>query len=118
MLVHHTDAHGQRFRGISYFYFLSVQKDFSGCGLLHTEEDIHQCTFSGTVLAHQRMDLAFAQCKVHIFICQDAVAVYLSNSLHAQNVFAQKATFFQMDVNSRPNGIHLAGYPYYFLTMN
>ena len=86
MLIHHADAHFDGGIGVVDVDFLTVQEDPALVGLLDTEEDLHQGTLTGAVLAHQSVDLALIDGEGHIFICNKTVGIYLADVLHYEDI--------------------------------
>ena len=72
VLVHHADAQVIGIIGRVYPYFLSPDLDDSPVCVVQTEEDAHQCGLSGTVLAKNRMNLAFPHLQRYVIVCHNS----------------------------------------------
>ena len=86
--MHHSDSETDRVSGTFRLDLVSLEDDIALSGVLVTEQDLHQGTFSGTVLTHQGMDLTFPDGKAYILIGHDAVGVDLCDMFHFQDLFA------------------------------
>ena len=72
MLVHHANVQCGRIVGVIDFYNLAILFDDTGLRLVQAEQNTHQCGFTGTVFAQQRMNFPPPQLEGHIVIGLDA----------------------------------------------
>ena len=86
--MHHSDSETDRVSGTFWLDLVSLEDDIALSGVLVTEQDLHQGTFSGTVLTHQGMDLTFPDRKADIPVGHDTVGVDLCDMFHFQDLFA------------------------------
>ncbi len=82
LLVHHGDTHFQRFQRVLDIDLLALVNNFAFVHLIDAEHTLHERGFTGAVLAHQRVDLAWTQLKLCVV-----------QSLHAGERFADTAHF-------------------------
>ena len=88
MLVHHSDSETDCVSGAFRLDSVPLKDNIALSGVLVAEQDLHQGTFSGAVLTHQGMDLAFPDGKADILIGHDTVGVDLCDMFHFQDLFA------------------------------
>ena len=81
MLMDHADAQGRGVIGVIDLDDLAVFLDHTCFRLIQAEQNAHQRGFSRTVFAQQRMDLATAQLKRNVVICNDT-RKFLGNIQH------------------------------------
>ena len=87
VLMHHADAAGNGAAGAEMRNFLPLDKDLAAGGRIQAVENVHQGGLSRTVFAHKRKNLALADVKRHVMICQHAGKLH-GNMLEGNDGFA------------------------------
>ena len=84
--MYHTDSHIYRLlRGTDRHLFPLII-NFAPIRFVDSRQYIHQCTFSGSVLPEERMDLAGVKLQIHVLIRYNRTKG-LRNFLHLKNKF-------------------------------
>ena len=87
MLMHHTNAMIDRILTGVKMHFFSAQKNLAGGDTLHSIKHLHQCTFTGSILAYPRMNLSFFHAEVHFMVGQHTALINLCQIPYFQNWF-------------------------------
>ena len=84
--MHHADAELDRLTGGVDADLLTVQKDFSFCRLVETDQDVHKRRFARAVFAEQGMHLTLGYGQIDIVV-RIEVTESFADVLHAQQFF-------------------------------
>ena len=90
LLMHHGDAHFQSFQRVLNGDLLALVNNLALVHAVDAEHTLHQCGFTGTVFAHQSMNLTGAQTKLGM-IQRLNTGKGLTNTAHFQAVFTHRA---------------------------
>ena len=101
VLMHHADAELDRLTGGVDADLLTVQKDFSFCRLVETDQDVHKRRFARAVFAEQGMHLALRHGKIDVMIGIE-IAEAFADVLHTKQFFQSSHSPFA-EVCPRPS---------------
>ena len=83
--MHHADSQLDGCIGILDNRFLTVDPDLALIRLIQSVQDIHQCGFTGAVLAQKRVDASLFHAELHTVQCAEGAKI-LADPLHFNGI--------------------------------
>ena len=94
VLVHHADPMRDGDGGRSEVQLLPIHPDLAARRLLEAEEHFHKRRFTCAVFAHQRVNFALSQGKIHALVGCDAVGIHFCDPFHLDDQFLVQTAGF------------------------